>query len=491
MATTKVIYNGSRLIPAPLISIVKQVERTEDQTKIGVTYRLTVIGTIVAFMGSPMTNGTFWNQPEYPPDEDIPAASRLKAILRKQEAIMELFSEDGHQFEVQSGDGTQPMKCNPRLVDINIPEGQWFDRCEYTITLECDVLSINGQVLGEEEFDEFISQASESWNFETDETPEGINLPRTYRLTHTVSATGKRFYDETGELVSPAWHQARNYVTARLGYSSEVASNSGVNNLPSYYGGYNMARLSQQDELAGNYSVTESWILTSGNALEEFNVEAKTDSSTGVTSVSVQGTITGLEERDNNMSLLVTKYTNAESKWGNVESSLLTRAQHYTGLLLNPFTLSKLVARNDINGVISYSYEYDTRPTNLFAGANYEGITLNEVLPSDLFSSIPVIGRANGPVLQGLGSINERAVSLNIELILQPNSFGGGTEGEIRSALYSNPRITQSTVFNRIVQASRPSIQYNTLYEYTRNQNESWDVKNGRYSYSVEFIFGN
>ena len=42
----------------------------------------------------------------------------LKAILRKQEAIRILFSEDGHNFEIQPWDGGPSSKCNPRIQSI-------------------------------------------------------------------------------------------------------------------------------------------------------------------------------------------------------------------------------------------------------------------------------------------------------------------------------------------------------------------------------------
>lgn len=485
------MYNGNRLIPAPLVRVSKQYQRAADQSIIGSIFQLTVTGTTVAYMGSPTTDGAFWTAPGFPPDESIPDISRLKAIIRKQEAIRELFSQEGYLFEIQSADGSAPMKCNPRVMDITFNEGLWYDRVEYSITLECDVLYVNGQELGEDGFTDLISDASESWAFEVDETPEGIDLPRTYRLSHTISATGKRFFDEAGTLLKPAWKQAEAYVLARVGYSPLIAQNSGVNNLPDHYGGYNFSRTSQQDVVGGNYSLTESWILASGKALEDFNCEIKNDPSNGATTVTLAGTITGLEERDGNMGLLVKKYTNASDKWTSVQDALLSRAQNYSGLTLNPFPLSKLVGKNDINGVITYSYDYDTRPTNLFSGVTYEGITISENRPADLFASIPVLGRANGPVLQGLSSYQERSVSLNIELIVQPNTFGAGTVSEIRSAFYNNPRVAQPDIFDKIIQAARPSIYYSTNYEYVRTQPESFDVKTGRYSYSIEWVFGN
>lgn len=491
MATTNVMYDGKRLIPAPFVSVNKTYQRTADQTPVGAVFRITVTGSIVAYMGSPKVDGSFWTLSDYPPDESVPAESRLKAMLRKQEAIRDLFSNDGYVFEIQSADGSQPMKCNPRVVDITFADGLWYDTLPYTIVLESDTLSVNGQPVDEDDFSDFITDASESWNIETDETPEGIGLPRTYRLTHSVSATGKRYFDETGTLVKDAWEQAQSYVLGRLGYSAVVATSSGINNLPDYYGGYNFSRTSQQDELNGTYAVTESWILASGTALEDFNCEIKNDSSTGITGVTIQGNIIGLEQRDSNMSLVTKKFTNAETKWAAVQSSLLTRAQTYAGVTLNPIALNKVVGKNDINGTITYSYDYDTRPSNLFSGTTYEGITISENRPADLFASIPVIGRAAGPVLQNLGSQQERSVSLNIELIMAPTTFGSGTAAELRTALYGNPRVSQGAVFDTVLAAAQPLNYYGTTNQFVRSQQESWDVKSGRYSYNIEWVFGN
>ncbi len=485
------MYDSNRLIPAPFVSMTKQYQRTQDQTPIGSTFRITVIGQVLAFMGSPVSDKTFWDQPEYPPDENVPEASRLKSILRKQEAIRNLFSQDGLLFEIQSADGSAPMKCNPRVIDIDFKEGLWHDIFEYTITLEADIVYISGQAVGEDVYTNLISDASETWDFETDETPQGINLPRTYRLTHSVSATGKRFFDETGLLVKQAWEQAKDYVVSKLGYSPTIAASTDVNDIPGSYGGYNFIRSSQQDSLGGTYSVTETWLLATQPYLEEFNCDIKNDISTGVTGVTIQGTITGLEQRDANVQLLTTKYTNANTAWTTIQTLLLTRAQGYSGVTLNIVPLSRMVGKNEVAGIITYAYEYDTRPSNLFSGSLYEGITITENLAADLFASIPVIGRANGPVLQYLGSFQERSVVLNMEIVFPPSSFGGGTISEVRAALYGNPRISQSTVFNTIIQAARPALHYGTSIELTRSQNETWDAKTGRYNYSQEWVFGN
>lgn len=480
---THMMYDSQRIIPAaPSVSIQKQYQKTSDGTIVGAGFSIIINGVILADHGSPASDGSFWTIGGYPPDETIPDSSRLMAILRKQEAMRKLFSVEGRSFEIQSADGSPPIKCNPRIIGIDFGEGLWYQTCPYTITLECDVIYINGTAIGEDAFPYYIIDASENWSIEVDDTPEGLNLPKTYRMSHSVSATGKRFYDDSGALPKKAWERAKDYVLTRLGFSQTIADNIGVNNL-SNYNGYNYFRSSSQDELAGQFSITENWLLATQPCLEEFSCEIKKDSGTGITSVGITGTLTGLEIRDADVQLVTSKYENASNRWTTVESQLLTRAQLYSGLTLNPIPLTIAVGKNDISGVITYSYEFDTRPTNLFSDVSFESITLSESFPSDLFAIIPVIGRSAGPVLQYLSSVTERTVSLSIELVA---NVSGNTLN-----LYNNPRVTQNSVFQSILAAAEPSNHYGTSKSFVNRPNETWDYKSGRYTYSIEWVFGN
>ena len=142
MAETRVMYgDGSiqkRLIPAPLININKTYQTNADGSIIGKTYTINVIGTIVAHMGSPLSDGSWWTLGGYPSDEDIAAESRLTAVMRKQQAIRELFQLQGGQFEVYGADGFSPLRFYPRVISIDFPEDIWYERSNYNITLQCE-----------------------------------------------------------------------------------------------------------------------------------------------------------------------------------------------------------------------------------------------------------------------------------------------------------------------------------------------------------------
>ncbi len=479
---SRVMYNSKRLIPAPLVSLTKQYQSTEDGTKIGSSWSINITGTLVAFMGSPSSSGSFWTAGGFPPDETIPNDSRLAAVIRKGEAIRELFSEDGHMLEFQSEDGSQPLKCNPKVQSVNLAEGQWYDRLQYSITLTADVIYVNGTAIGEDGFSQYIESASENWQIDTNEEPESINLPRTYKLTHTVNAKGKRFFDSAGALSMPAWEQARSWVIPKLGIDSSIMSSSGVRDLPSYYGGYNHLRSESIDKYNGSYSVTEVWLLASGNALETYEISTSTSSDNTLTKVSIDGSITGLESRNpSNMNLVNSKYTNASNKFTQVSGLFISRAQDYSNVSLNIVPISTSVGRSPVQGTIRYNYEFDNRPTNIITGSRSESITITDSLPTDFCVPIFVLGRTNGPVLQNLNTSKERTRGLSIEAAMPFPS------GSISDMVNQNPRVSSATsgLIEGIIEAAKPV----GTQVYVQDRNESWDIKTGRYSYNTTWIW--
>ena len=322
-----VYFNSNKIIPAPFVAITKDYNTTDDVQQIGSSFNITVKGKLIAYKGSPNSSGVFWNVSGYPPDEVIADDSIMGSLIRKQEALRSLFANEGRSFEVQPWDGSAPIKCNPRVKRIDFLEGSptsWYNHMEYIITLEADILYVNGLAQGEDSGDIInykVSKANEEWNIESADENN-----RTYRLTHAVSAQGKRFYDSTGALVKPAWQNAQDYVLSRLqlGLQVDKMVASGVLNANTLQA-YNYVRGQHQNTLGGGFSVNETWLCfdASGNApaVEDFTVSAKT-SEDGKTRVSVEGQIKGLEVRNNTtFALISTKYANALNLWQNVVSN--------------------------------------------------------------------------------------------------------------------------------------------------------------------------
>lgn len=483
----RVLYDNKRLIPAPLVSIQKNGERTSDGQLIGKKYSISLRGSLIAWKGSPSSSGTWYDQSGYPADEIIGNDSRLGAVLRKQEALRELFSADGRTLEIQSMDGTQPLKCNPRIISIDVSEGIWYDRADYTINCEADKLypeddSTDGLP--------HIADFSESWNIDSNEGQlENYNGDKTYSLRHSISARGKRFYDETGSLVKEAWEQARDYVVPRLGFDSQIALSSGVNYLPSYFNGFNLVRSEDIDKTGGGYSVSETWILSSGNAVENYNIQVEDNLSSPYKTVTIDGEITGFEDRDSDMSITSSKWDNAQAKFVAISGMAHTRAQLFSGLNLNPIPLVYSRGNSPFNGNIRYSYQYDTRPMRLIDGARSESITISDNGRGDIFAALFCIGRAAGPVLQYLGASSEATRNLSMELVVTPENYTDTSVSTLQNLL-RNPRQnpTYSGAIENMIYAANPKNNGYTTSLKSQPQ-ETWDFLNGRYTYNVTWTY--
>lgn len=409
-----ITYNGSAIIPAPLVSITKTYTRAGDGTKIGTLFNIVVTGSLVAWKGSPALDRTFWSSSGYPADDTATMSddtARLQAILAKQEALRQLFSEDGKSFEIVPINGINPMKCNPRVESIQFGEGTWYNICEYTITLEADVLYISGGEVGGEdsELTTFITSASETWDITFNEE---LN---TFNVSHSVTATGKKHYDQVGT-ATEAWENAKDFVTPKLGSGALSTYISDSNLSLSGKSGFNHILSENIDKYAGTYTCTETWILANTGALatEDYTVSVETSAQAPRKTVSVQGTITGLFSEYTNTGV---KITNAQNYFATLD--LYSRAMTYAGagVTLNPSVLSSSKGSNPIAGTITYNYSYDDRPSLILGGdVVWENITVTENNQGEIIAIVPVIGRTTGPILQNMNARTEKSRTLSMEV---------------------------------------------------------------------------
>lgn len=487
-----VSYDSNLLRPCPSVNITENKIKDGAGETIGNTYSITLNITLIADRGSPQSDGSFWTISNDPPPEDIALESRFKSLARKQEAIRDLFSTEGLLLEITPLDGGQPIKTSPRVLSVVFSEGTWVDTTQCTIQFEAEKLYLgNGDV-----FTNYLSSSDESWVLDSDENPEDIDNPRTYRLSHTVSATGKRFYDETGTLVKEAWQQAQSEVLPKLGFDSSILLSSGVNNLPTYYGGYNHIRSENIDKSTGSYSVTETWLITSGTALETFNVNTVAGND-GLTSVSVDGSITGLEQRDSNLALTVSKWTNAANKFTTVQGLIKNRAESYSSASLHATPISTTIGRNPAAGTINYTYEYNNRFRNLITDTRSEVISVQNNVEVDIFATIGIIGRTLGNLLQDLNTKQHLERSVNIELVFDSTYIpSGATTAEIINDYHPRLHAPQSTEIAAIISAAEPvtaGLLNNNgsaaTTSYISNQTENWSPHNRTYSRNLTYVY--
>ena len=166
--------------PTPLISISTNILKNGAGEAYGVTYSITLTGTLLPNEGTPYATdntgvdaGTiggvypFFPTPvpvpvhcgpylsfdnnvshvspsttfNRPPTQQIPHHQDATALISKQRALRALFAQDGQRLEITDIKEDQPaVICFPRLMSIEFPEGPFVLRSDYTINLEADVL---------------------------------------------------------------------------------------------------------------------------------------------------------------------------------------------------------------------------------------------------------------------------------------------------------------------------------------------------------------
>lgn len=544
--------------PTPLYSISTTVLKDGAGEAYGSTYTITLQGTLLADMGTPYAidhrNNTvypFWETAptgyvgpygafdnhishfngNKPPKQKIDIDMASTAIMSKQRALRALFAQDGQRLEITDIDDDGAMViCYPRLVgDIQFEEGIWIHKCPFTITLECDtilygqdeenlVVDREGTFATGSVYDNitednlislsgtFIQTYNNDWAVEVDDqVGESPDRPRSYRITHNINATGKTHYMPDGTKLK-AWEQARTFVQQRMGNNINDYPNvmgmigSGTINLINSYGGYNHVRSENINEADGSYAISETWLIASGSAYENYSSSTATSTSDTFINVSINGTIKGLtaiSPSGYGGSGIPTAFDAAQTKYYEVSNSgqfgltsdIYKRANSLVAVQLNSQPLSISVATNKYLGEIAYDVSFDNRPTNIISGVLSEDIQINETYPGDVFATIPIIGRTTGPILQYIGGRTEfkRDLSINLQMDYTKMPYGSGRN----PLVLKKPSViepTASQIANLIRELS-PEGEPGIRKYFVAPPTESWNPRTGAYSFNLSWTY--
>ncbi len=362
---------GRKIVPAPLIAINKNYTVNDNGIKKGTSYSITLTGTLLPFRGSPSgsypsLSNAFHTLTGEPADEiNTGNNSDFNSILRKQEALRWLFSEDGGSLEWQPANGQPPVKCFPRVISINFVEGQWANRGDYTIELEAPWIHINGTNDIEDTIStDLISSSSETWSFEEIEGRDS----KQYNVSHDVEANGVLGYDGLGGFYQnkQAWEHAKDFVNTRIsGLVSNEAMFAALGASGKVTGSYNTTIRIDQD--GGTYSVTENWLLSDNTTYEEkqFTVDYNQQQDEYV--VTYDGTIYGVitNSRDGN----IANMNVAKAAIPSISDARTTVVSNVTSLIggkiIPDFPDKITFGLNQQDGTVNFTYQWNTSDDNL------------------------------------------------------------------------------------------------------------------------------
>lgn len=416
----QVVYDGNRLIPGPRVQFERVVDRTSAGKVTRRYWRVTVIGTFIADKGSPTASATWQTTAGYPSDTSEALNARIAAFREKLKAATGVFANDGRLFEIIPGDGTDSISCRPRWGQILYKEGDWVNVVDWQIEGEADSLFFGATEYGA---DRAVDQ--ETWELTQADEPGQL-----FRLVHSVSAQGQPTYGSGGSVTAEGWQVAQALVTAALGFDQAMLTAAGVIGL-SNYRGYSRVRSQTVDKAQGRFSATEQWTcvdpnfaptgLTGGTCNEEYQVSDQYSNDSGLYGVTVSGTITGLEVRDTGDVVTATRWQSAAARaTGLTDSWAHSLAETHFSLDLNPKPTSKTISRNITNGVVTYSFGFDTRPAETDSSYINETITIEFDGPAATIAQFVIPGRAAGPLFQNILTPTLQTVSIQWDIQLRP-----------------------------------------------------------------------
>lgn len=339
-----------------------------------------------------------------------------------------------------------------------------------------------------------------------------INNFLQYRITHRISAVGKSINRSnpnnpasnsggvnTQNTRSQAYTEAATWVSGRLTGINQYPLMAGSGGLSVYSGVsipsglhlYNHIRSIESNISAGSYGVTDTWLALGTGVVfvEEFTMEVNTDNY--VQTVTLQGTIKGLETADiptdtyvtfpsslmtgfignkflnnfTNQKIENNKFNNAISGYiSGVKPYLYERASLalsamqkpsdsvrtnrpgkplqiiqpsvYGRLNITPLNYSESL--NPHAGTVGYNIVYNNKPGSWVSGALSSTLSITENNQSDLVAETFVLGRPLGPILERVGfSKSERRVNLEIVYPI-PTGYNESHPNSMKCIIHKN-----------------------------------------------------
>ena len=395
-------------------------------------------------------------------------------------------------FKVQC-DSESPWFNGPaRVTNFSVQprnEGDLYvNTASYSISLE--MVSTTGFVYDNQPSG--ISAISEEWNIEfMDERVAGtssgidsgtISIAAAYNISHAVTVTAP-FACSGGDGINIA----KTYLVSNFSNPDPNNAKSSGIFFPSSLFYYNHYRVINQNIYEGTVSLNETWVATNDNkgALEEFDANVSISLDSNLATVSINGTIQGLASITYPGASGTPKLSNAVGYWhSTVKNALYSRANTvydsslFSGRSLNTIPVTRSYGYNTVAGTVTYNYEYNNRPVNCVANALAENITITESNPNDIFASLTVLGRANGPLYQQIGTIGPRTREIAIEAVLP---VGTGC---------SFAAFTAPTDYDSLIGTYETGL-YNAYDQvFVNSETKTWNPKEGRFTFNKSWTVG-
>ena len=469
---------GGIIGPMPRYSINRENISTGDGTYIGTKFTINITGTACINSNDNAQDITAKGQRQ----------SRVMGeALTSLQVLREEFPTQGvGKLEIGAYGGLPNIITftDARLLSVDLPEqseeNAGVQTLEYSFAFEAYQEKSNNTNTGSTgkpaPATYLLSSVDESWElsendafFYEADTPTKTNdtLRKTYTLTHTVSATGRKRYKAAGtslETDGEAFRQAVLWVKTRLVSDPRVEITEDLMGDTTFfsskflpiemnkpdasddlgfklksgtpaYKGYNHTRSVSSDQSVGSYSVTDTWVISqesfeSTHSLE-FNFEGGISGEGAV--VTANATFQGLSTIDysSGESSKTDKYAGALKAFGIVKPLIPALAEQVyidsqgEFALRKDFKLNESVAHNKVAGTVTYSVTFNDYDPPKITDAVSENVSVNynnDKGEQRLIAALQVIGRANGPIIQDIGTTQISSRTITVDAVMKRGS---------------------------------------------------------------------
>lgn len=493
-------YGDYAFDPRPLFTVNKEIIKTPSNTGLATRYGLVLQGSLLPTGIDPSSNNK----------------GGLTKVLGSGNALRDAFAQDFKLLKLQCNSDSPIISGYPKVIsiDLNNADDNYIRRMDYTINLELPSLTGNaseqvgvdcgGNSIGDLGASGLIS-LNEDVTVEFLDERLGGNLsifnesiPSVFSIQRNLSTQGNPLSCGPGSAYTEPWQYAKAYVENNLGLQPEM---TGLSKLMCV-SGMNIAsnfRNISINKSDGSVNASETFIAYTGNtpATEEFEVSIEQSLDSPFTNVSINGTIQGLTDinyagaNDGCTPTGTPKFNNAVTSWSGVSGLLLSRAtsaynsmpdnKANQGASLNSDPLTESIGYNTRGGTISYAYAYNDRPVNCYTGAITEDITFTYNEPSDVFASLTVLGRSQGPLFQSINTSGATTRDLSINAIIPVRAFDCSD--------FDN-YITPFTGYDAFIVNYEASLNAQYQQVFVTAHNQSWNPKVGQFSLNKSYTVG-
>lgn len=435
------------------------------------------------------------------------------SLLKGASGLRSAFSKDYESLQINCGNINiyQSDPLATIVTDIsfdNQTNENWLQIIDYTISISVfntgfiDYINDSGY---------YVKDFEDSYSIQTNEEdffyvsngdvryPYSIQSQRlpSYSISRTVSADGLETNGTT------AIDNAKKFVSGLVNTNPKI--NTVINDLTIF----DRSTVVSSDILNGKFSIKDTFTAISG-----LNASGWTDSFTASTevnenllrTVTINGTVKGLNTVSGLPNIYNTiiqngfignitsnKFFNASGGfYGQIKDKIFGRVLNLvypTGSLtgvnqnfyklnteINPIPLSTTVDHNIMDGTISYTYTYNSRPLSLVSGALSESLSMDDSYSTRVYKLQDVYYRMPLPQDIGTYTIPSRTVSYEATF---PTPLYGSLPPNIINQI--NNMLEQ---FNpkKLTPLSSNSIFSPLYFSWTTANEQSYDMLNGKYT---------